>query len=143
MTNKPDQPRRAVSKGDRRVSVGAIGERLAEEYFTREGFQIVARNWRAPETRNEIDLIVEDRGCLVFVEVKLTRTWRYGDPVWKISPRKQRSIIRAAGAYIAMHHPPHSEFRFDAVVIAPSRPGNERALRHIQAAFTLDSANPD
>jgi putative endonuclease len=136
-----DRSRRSEASKDRRVAAGAMGERLAEEYLVRYGYQIVARNWRAPETRNEIDLIVEDRGCLVFVEVK--RTWRFGDPLWKISPRKQRAVINAASAYIAMHHPPHSEFRFDAVVIAPPGPDGERALRHIPAAFTLDSANPE
>jgi putative endonuclease len=141
MTSPADH--KSEQQRDSRASIGAIGERLAEEYLIREGYRIVTRNWRAPETRNEIDLIIEDDECLVFVEVKLTRTWRYGDPIWKISPRKQRAIIKAAKAYIALNYPPHSEFRFDAVVIAPSRPGNERALRHIQAAFTLDSANPD
>ncbi|HUU46264.1 MAG TPA: YraN family protein [Acidobacteriota bacterium] len=123
-----------------RTRPGAAGERLAEKYLEQRGFQIVARNWRAPETRNEIDLIVQDRATLVFVEVKMARTRNFGDPATWIPPRKQRAIIKAAKAFLAAYRPPNPEFRFDAVLIAPPGPDGQPTLRHIEAAFTLDDS---
>ena len=127
----------------RAARIGILGERLAADYLERQGFEIIARNWRAPETRNEIDLIARDGDCLVFVEVKTARTLKIGDPLTWVPPRKQRAIIRAAKAFIAARRPTESEFRFDVVVLAPPVPGSEdrRGLRHVPAAFTLDDAD--
>ena len=59
---------RSASAGER----GAEGERLAAEFFRgRQGYEIVARNWRNPrDQREEIDLVCRDGEVLVFVEVK-------------------------------------------------------------------------
>ena len=118
-------------------STGKTGERIAAAYLEAKGYVIVARNWRAPETRNEIDLIAEDGDCLVFVEVKAARTSHFGTPIGWITPRKRAAIARAAAAYMAARRPRHREFRFDAITIGPSGHGRKRALTHVAAAFTL------
>ncbi|MEW5701972.1 MAG: YraN family protein [Candidatus Zixiibacteriota bacterium] len=116
---------------------GRAGEGIAADYLEGKGYVIVARNWRSPQTRNEIDLIVEDGDCLVFVEVKTARTTRFGDPVTWIPSRKQAAIARAAAAYRVALKPRHREFRFDAIAIGPPARGRKRALTHVTGAFTL------
>lgn len=139
----PRKAARIDGKNPRAATIGILGERLAADYLERQGLEIIERNWRAPETRNEIDLIARDGDCLVFIEVKTARTLKIGDPMTWVPPRKQRAIIRAAKAFIAAHHPAESEFRFDVVVLAPPPPGAEdrQGLRHLPAAFTLDDAD--
>jgi len=48
---------------------GDAAEKLAAEFLQRHGLRVLERNWRV--RGGEIDLICEDRGCLVFVEVML------------------------------------------------------------------------
>ncbi len=43
------------------------GERIAEKFLTEKGFRLIERNYRYG--RGEIDLIFDDKGILVFVEV--------------------------------------------------------------------------
>ena len=47
---------------------GALGERTAKKFLQRQGLKFLAANFRSQ--RGEIDLILRDGDCLVFVEVK-------------------------------------------------------------------------
>jgi putative endonuclease len=63
--NKPEAPSTTVE-------AGARGEQAAADFLkARQGYAILARNWRSPrDQRDEIDLICRDGDVLVFVEVK-------------------------------------------------------------------------
>src|SRR5512147_2650013 len=54
---------------------GRRGEDDAYFYLRRLGYVMVARNWRSPRHRGELDLVGWDGEVLCFVEVK-TRTTR-------------------------------------------------------------------
>ncbi len=54
------------------LPLGRRGERAAEKYLRRNGYRIVARNFRAAGA--EIDLVAMDGETLVFVEVKTRRS---------------------------------------------------------------------
>ncbi len=74
-------------------------------------------NYRS-RSRNEIDIIAKDKGCLVFVEVKYRRDGRKGDPAEAVDAGKQSRIRRAACQYL-YEHPQFQPFpcRFDVVAI--------------------------
>lgn len=127
--------KKPAKKYSPRLNLARRGEQRAADHFEKLGYKIIARNWRSPETRNELDLIVEDGDCLVFVEVKTARTTTFGDPITWITPRKQAAVIRAAESFIAVCNPPHASFRFDAVTIAAPRAGENAPLVHTIAAF--------
>jgi putative endonuclease len=93
---------------------GADAEALAADYLTQRGLTIVARNFR---TRfGEIDLVARDRGTLVFVEVRLRGSARYGGAAASITAAKRERLIAAASGYLASlrHEPP---CRFDAILM--------------------------
>jgi putative endonuclease len=93
---------------------GARAEALAADYLRAQGLAIVARNFR---TRfGEIDLIARDRDVLVFVEVRMRRSRRFGGAIASITAAKRRRLVSAANGYLAMigREPP---CRFDAVVM--------------------------
>jgi putative endonuclease len=52
---------------------GRPGEGDAYFYLRRRGYTIIARNYRSPHNRSELDLVGWDRDVLCFIEVK-TRT---------------------------------------------------------------------
>ena len=48
--------------------IGNLGEDLAATHLEKQGFKLIARNWR--KGSYELDIICADRETLVFVEVK-------------------------------------------------------------------------
>jgi len=86
---------------------------------------MVARNFRSPHGRGEIDLIGWDRDVLCFIEVK-TRTTRDVKPAEAAVDRdKQRALARVARDYLR-HLPLSCQWRFDVVSVyyveRPSQP---------------------
>jgi putative endonuclease len=58
---------------------GKRGEDDAYFYLRRQGYVLVARNWRSPRHRGELDLVGWDGDVLCFIEVK-TRSSREVKP---------------------------------------------------------------
>ena len=118
-----------------RQTLGKQGELLACEELERRGYAILATRFR---TRfGEIDIIAEDRGTLVFVEVKARRTNKYGSAAEAISIWKQRRIGAMALDYLAYAGRLDDPCRFDVVAIDGL--GTHRmTLRVIEDAFVID-----
>jgi putative endonuclease len=96
------------------TTTGARAEELAAEFLMRQGMTIVARNFR---TRfGEIDVVARDGRMLVFVEVRMRRSPRYGGAAESISAQKRARLVAAAGGYLAAigSEPP---CRFDAILM--------------------------
>ena len=96
------------------AAVGPRAEALAAEYLMQKGLRLVARNFR---TRfGEIDVIAYDGDVLVFVEVRLRSSLRFGGAVESITASKRTRLLAAARGYLATlrREPP---CRFDAILM--------------------------
>lgn len=120
---------------DPRRTVGDEGEGRAEAYLRAQGFRILGRNVRSP--LGELDLIADDQGVLVFVEVKRRRTGAFGGAIEAVDARKRAKLIQLAAQYLAQHRIRNRACRFDVVVIQ-DKVGTAEALQHITNAFDLD-----
>lgn len=79
---------------------GRRGEEEVFFYLRRQGYVIVARNFRVPQARGEIDLIGWDGETLCFIEVK-TRTTRDVKPAEAaVDQDKRRELSRVARQYL-------------------------------------------
>jgi putative endonuclease len=104
-----------VPADDQRQSLGKLGEDLACGELTRRGYAILARRYR---TRfGEIDIVAEDAGVVVFVEVKARKTRRQGSAAEAVTRWKQRRIGAMALDYLAWTNRVHDRCRFDVVAI--------------------------
>jgi len=112
---------------------GQEGERLAARFLKEQGFRILDRNYR--NRIGEIDIVAEDRGVLVFVEVRTLEASAGHSPEETIQWKKQRSISRTAEAYIHYKRLEDRPARFD--VVAVTLDGTRSTLRHIPDAFEL------
>lgn len=119
---------------DRRRMVGDEGEGRAEAYLRRQGFRILGRNVRSP--LGELDLIADDQGVLVFVEVKRRRSGVYGGAAEAVDARKRAKLIQLAAQYLAQHRIRDRACRFDVVLIQDDI-GAAEALQHIPNAFDV------
>ncbi len=116
-------------------ALGALGERIAERWLTRDGWQVVDRRWRSG--RRDLDLVAIRDNVVAFVEVKTRRSIWSGGPVEAVNWRKQRELTRSAQAWLdqraTLVAPEGAVYRFDIVGVVASR---ERVgVRHISAAF--------
>jgi putative endonuclease len=123
--------RRLVARPER----GRRAEELAARLLEQRGLTIVARNWRRPE--GEIDLVADDGGVCVFVEVRSRTGQAQGHPLEAISPRKRARVIRAARLYLDAGAPPASGYRFDAVGVTFPEGEGEPVLDYVPNAFEV------
>ena len=98
-----------------RIALGKLGEDLARRALEARGYAVLATRYR---TRfGEIDIICDDGGTIVFVEVKARRTRKYGSAAEAVSPRKRRRIAAMALDYLAWTGRIDTRCRFDVVAI--------------------------
>lgn len=98
------------------LSVGSLGEEIAEKYLKKRGYEILDRNFRSKRW-GEIDIVAIEDETVVFVEVKTRLSTDYGEPQEAVSPRKLRALKRA-GQYFKLQHPQTPDaLRIDVVAI--------------------------
>ncbi len=102
--------------------LGDAAEEQAQRYLEGQGLRKVARQVRG--RFGELDLIMQDGGCLVFVEVRYRRSARFGGAVASIDTKKQRRLIATAQGYL-QQHPHDGPCRFDVVGIGEGTNGVE------------------
>lgn len=91
---------------------GKLAEEDATALLQRGGMVTVARNYRC--RGGEIDLIMRDDDCLVFVEVRLRSHKAFGGPLASVTATKQARLVTAARHYLARSGWP-GPCRFDVV----------------------------
>jgi len=107
---------RTSSETPAHLVTGKKGEEEAYFYLRRHGYTIVARNWRSPRRRGELDLVGWDGGVLCFVEVK-TRTTREVKPAEAAVDEHKRRELAAVARDFRRRLPAASALRFDIVSV--------------------------
>ena len=95
---------------------GRKGEEAAYFHLRKLGYTMVARNFRSPRCRGEIDLIGWEADVLCFVEVK-TRTTHDVKPAEAAVDRHKRRQIAAVAREYLRRLPPSCQWRFDVVSV--------------------------
>ena len=93
------------------------------------GLRLLERNFRSHA--GEIDLVMQQDGSLVFVEVRYRRSRGFGSAVETVTPSKQHRLLTTAAYYLQRHNL-DLPCRFDVVGI--SGPQQDEIL-WIQDAF--------
>jgi putative endonuclease len=115
---------------------GKAGERAAERHLRSRGLSLLIRNFKSP--RGEIDLVMRDGDCLVFVEVKTRSSEQWGRPASAVDRGKRRRLSRAAMDYLRLLKRPHTRLRFDVVEVLMEE-GKPAQVRHLPNTFTLSA----
>jgi putative endonuclease len=113
-----------------KIKRGNEGEQLAADFLTKNGFEIVERNYR--HKRSEIDLIIKRTNWLIFVEVKTRTSSDFGHPEEFVDRKKAIKILEGAENYMYENNW-QGNVRYDivAVTIVDSTP----QIVHIEDAF--------
>jgi putative endonuclease len=95
---------------------GRRGEEDAYFYLRRRGYTIIARNYRSPHHRGELDLVGWERDVLCFIEVKTRTTHDVKPAEAAVDRHKQRELSLVARDFLR-HMPPSCQWRFDVLAI--------------------------
>lgn len=113
---------------------GCWGEAAAAEFLNKKGYRLVAKNYSC--RWGEIDLIVENRRYVVFVEVKLRRSASFARPSEFVDRRKQDRLRMTADVWLSRYETTKQP-RFDVVeIIAPQGMNTRKPIiNHMEDAF--------
>ncbi len=100
-------------------TLGKLGEDTAARYLEAHGYVLLGRNLHIGHA--EIDLVAENEGFIVFVEVKTRRLvpgygGRYGTPADAVNAKKQAVLTSAAETYLR-EHGSEKFFRIDVIEV--------------------------
>lgn len=108
---------------------GRAGEALAAAWLVLAGCRLLARNQRFGGV--EVDLVADDRGVVVLVEVRLRTRSSWGTAADTVGRRKIERLVLAARAIELRGE---RRVRVDVITIDVDREGLQ--LRHIRNAVT-------
>ena len=91
---------------------GRQGEEDAYFYLRKQGYVMVARNFRTPRCRGEIDLIGWEEDVLCFIEVKTRTSHDVKTAEAAVDRHKRREIAQVAREYLR-RQPLTCQWRFD------------------------------
>lgn len=97
-------------------TIGKKGEAIAAEWLEQNGYSILARNWR--NRIGEIDIIAQEDGCIVFVEVKTLPHTNIEDLDIIINKKKRTKICQTAKHFLVNNRKYNTMYiRFDVIIL--------------------------
>lgn len=111
---------------------GSHWEKAAEVFLLAQGLELQQRNFSS--RFGEIDLIMQDRETLVFIEVKYRKNNQHGSGADAVTFHKQNRISLTAAWYLARNpHRAEQVCRFDVISIDPEK--GDQGINWIKGAF--------
>ena len=108
-------PRRTAVRTPKQRA-GDAAEDAAAKHLAAAGCHILARNARYRD--GEVDLVVRERDVLVFVEVRMRVSLRFGGAAVSVNSLKQKRIARAAQHWLLGEYGERwPTCRFDVVTV--------------------------
>lgn len=126
----PPDPKAAHLKTGRR------GEEDVYFHLRDLGYVMVARNYRSPRRRGEVDLIGWDGDVLCFVEVK-SRTTRDVKPAEAAVDREKRRELAGMAREYLRNLSGVGEWRFDVVSVYYENPSSLPEIELFKNAFSV------
>ncbi|MBF0099772.1 MAG: YraN family protein [Desulfobacterales bacterium] len=115
---------------------GQNSEVVAAAYLEKLGYRILEKNFRCKE--GEIDLILQDKETIAFIEVKARRNLNFDHPKCAVTTKKQQTISRVALYYLNAHQQWNARIRFDVLTIL-EHPNHHYEFELIQNAFEFSN----
>jgi len=116
-----------------RQEVGKLGEKMAQKFLKKRGYRVRETNFHC--RGGEIDIVAQQRDCLVFIEVRTKRSLDFGTPEESITQAKKEKLIALALTYIDTHQNLPPLWRIDVVAIEVDDKGKTKRIELIENAI--------
>lgn len=106
-----------MTKPQQAYHIGVVVEQKVKRYLIRQGLNFIIANFKAK--CGEIDLIMRDGDCWVFIEVKYRTTNSHGSAAEMFTEQKRRKVVKTMYVFMAKHalNPHHVAHRIDLIAI--------------------------
>lgn len=116
-----------------KLQLGQAAELKASHFLQTQGLHLLIKNYRCPY--GEIDLIMQDKEDIVFVEVRSRSRIDYGTATESVNFNKINKIVKTATHFLqAKHWLYKKNSRFDVIAIHPV--GGQLELEWVKNAFS-------
>lgn len=120
------------------LQLGRQGEEAACQFLKKQGYKILARNFRCP--LGEMDVVALKQERLHFIEIKTRSQARFGNPEESVGREKQGKIIRIAQWYLKQFAQQARRMSFDVMAVSFSE-DKIASMKFIEGAFSADERN--
>ena len=108
--------------------IGNIGEKIAAEFLLERGYRLIDQQYT---TRyGELDLVMDDSGSVVFVEVKTRTTDTFGLPENSITTEKLEKIQKAGLLWLQAHPERNDFWRIDVIAVILDHQNSVKDVQH-------------
>lgn len=111
---------------------GKLGEDLASTFLLENDYIILENNY-CIRAVGEIDIIAKKNNHLVFIEVKLSNTNSFDDPVYRVTKTKQKRLFATAEIYLSEQVINYESYSFDVITL--KKVDDKYDIAHLQNAF--------
>ena len=115
---------------------GKTGETYVADWLEQRGCRILCRNYHS--RFGEIDIIAQDGGYLLFVEVKTRGGHCLGVPQEAVTASKQRKLVLTAAQYLS-EHDSGLQPRFDVATVRTDKAGQAVSAEYFENAFDAEN----
>lgn len=103
-----------------RQQIGRDAEQRALNYLIQKGLKLINRNYHC--RFGEIDLIMQDKEQLVFIEVRSRRHSHWGGAGLSVDLRKQKKLIKTASYFLSQQKSSNLPVcRFDVIAFEANK----------------------
>ena len=125
--------------GNKKAQIGKNGEKEAQKYLRRLGYDILCVNFCNYSGRRigEIDIIAKEKDEIVFVEVKSRTLKNFNQPPAEesITSLKLHKLSKIAHFYVNKNNLWNISYRFDAISVYFSNTTTDVSIKHIKNIF--------
>ncbi len=111
----------AMGRRDKQAAhlvTGQAGEDAAYFHLRKLGYVVIARNWRIPQCKGELDLIAWDSDVLCFIEVKTRTTHDVKPAEAAVDLHKRKELAMMARIFVRrLRRKDTPVYRFDVVSV--------------------------
>jgi len=111
-----------------KLRIGDYGQKLAVDFLTKRKYKILGEKFFTKD--GEIDLIAEQNGQLIFIEVKTRLSDKFGLPEEAVDRQKKEKMSEAGLQYLAEKQIGHDNYRFDCIAIEIDKKNKKAVIRH-------------
>jgi putative endonuclease len=116
----------------KRRDTGILGEKIAGDFLSKNGYQIMETNYRCRE--GEMDIVARHDDTLVFVEVRTRKSRQFGSPEESITPVKMARLRAVAAHYLQTHDNLPPSWRIDVIAIVLNQRGQVSRIELVENA---------